>query len=228
MNCEKVRPLLLDYVLDEASAEIRAEVDAHVEQCAACSIEVGNFQQTLGHLKSDSHFSEIPQGIRLVAEPPNRWVAFWSNPARLVFAASAFACLAIALLAFFQTNLSYEDGHLELAFGGFTRSQMAAIAEFPASIPAASDTALGREEVIHLVAEAITASEVHQQHEAERLVQTVSEQIMQQRLQDRREFAESLRYFEAGRVTMWKQQVQNQQYMSKLIEQSSLNERQGL
>jgi hypothetical protein len=219
MNCEQVRPVLLDYLLEEVSAEQRAEIHRHLEQCAACSEEAGLSRQTLGKLEQGAAFEEIPQRIRLVAEPSSRWAMLWLNPARLAVAVGALACVAVALLALFRTTISYRPGHLEIAFGAASTGAEAAA---PATPVAAAEFSVAREEMVRLVAEAVAASEERQQTAAQHLVQTVAQQIQEDRMRDWRDMAENLRVFQAAQVSMWKQQVQSEQYVSALMQRAGL------
>ncbi|HWP84622.1 MAG TPA: zf-HC2 domain-containing protein, partial [Terriglobia bacterium] len=116
-NCEEVRPVLLEYVLEEVPAPDRTAIGLHLEICADCSQEVGRIRQTLGVVSRAAAFEEVPQRIRIVAEPASRWAAFWLHPARLAFAGGALACLAIAALALARTTISYQDGNFTVAFG---------------------------------------------------------------------------------------------------------------
>ena len=81
---------------------------------------------------------------------------------------------------------------------------------------------MAREEILQLVAQAVAASESRQQEETQGLLQAASKQADEQRLRDRRELAEGLRYFEAAQVTMWKEQMQSHQYVSALMQQAGL------
>jgi hypothetical protein len=78
--------------------------------------------------------------------------------------------------------------------------------------------------VIRLIAEAVAASEARQSASASRLVRAAAEEADVRRMSDRQELAESLRYFQAAQVNMWKQQVENQQVVSSLIQRAGLEE----
>src|SRR5689334_10119985 len=118
MNCEHVRAVLIDYVMEEVPTADHAAIAQHLETCAACSAEAGKFRQTLGTLAQGAAFEDVPQKIRVVAEPANPlfgWgAAFWRSPARLGFAGGALACVAIALLALAHTTVSYRQGNFEI------------------------------------------------------------------------------------------------------------------
>jgi hypothetical protein len=223
MECEQVRPLLLDYVMEEVTPQERAPIARHLETCAACSAEAGKFRQTLGALAQGAAFEDPPQKIRMVAEPSSYWVAFWRNPARLAFAGGALACVAVAILALASATISYQDGSLQIAFGA-----AAPPAQSPAAAPLPSATALAgpfitRSEAAELIAEAVAASEARLSAESARLLQIAARQNEEDRLNDRRELAESLRYFQAAQVNMWKQQVENQQIVSALVQRTGLD-----
>jgi len=224
MNCNEIRPVMLDYVMEEVPAADRPEIAQHLETCPACLEEVGKVRQTLGALAQGAAFEEIPQKIRIVAESADRWwswaPAFWHNPARLVFAGGALACLAVALLALTRTTISYQDGNFEIAFGA-----AAASIQSPANVPAAATQTITREEVSALIAEAVAASETRQTANARLLqasLKASEDQAEINRMNDRRELAESFRYFQAAQVNMWKQQVENQQVVSALVQRTGV------
>jgi hypothetical protein len=220
MNCERVRPILLDYLMNEAPAADRAAIQLHLETCAACSEEAGRCRQTLSHLAHGAAFEEVPQRIRVVAEPADAhaswWAGLWRAPARLAFAASGLACIAIALLALTRTTVSYQAGNFEVAFGVRAASQPPSAT--PNAAPAAFVPGPSREEVARLVAEAVAASDARQIESVESTVNAAIQQAEQRRVTDRQEVAESLRYFQAAQVNMWKQQVENQQVVAALLQ----------
>jgi hypothetical protein len=232
MSCDQIRPLLLDYVMEEMPASERGGIARHLETCSACSEEVGKVRQTLGVMAQGAAFEEVPQRIRIVAEPAGRWLEFWRNPARLAFAAGGLACLAVALLALARTTIRYEHGSFEIAFGVAASSvQSPAAAPLPPApapprdaVAAGGTAPLTHQEVLALIQEAVAASEARQTAGAARLLQTsigASERRAEaSRLSDRRELAESFRYIQAAQLNMWKQQVESQQVVSALLARS--------
>ena len=72
MNCDEIRPALLEYVMEEVPAQERDRIAQHLETCAACSEEVGKVRQTLGVMAQGAAFEDVPQKIRVVAEPADR------------------------------------------------------------------------------------------------------------------------------------------------------------
>ena len=231
MTCDDIKPVLLDYVMEEVAPAERGEIARHLETCAACSQEAGRFRQTVGALAQAAAFEDVPQKIRIMAEPVNAWAAFWRNPARLAFATSGLACLAIALLALARTTVVYDQGKFEIAFGAAATpapspaTQSPAVAPLPEStsvIPASAGSDLTRQQVEELIAAAIAASEARQSSNAARLVKAAEQQADTNRLNDRTTMAESLRYFQAAQVNMWKQQVENQQVMTALVERTGM------
>lgn len=232
MNCDVIRPALLDYVMEEVPAQERDRIAQHLETCAACSEEVGKVRQTLGVMAQGAAFEDVPQKIRVVAEPADRWLGFWRNPARLAFAGGALACLAIAMLALTRAAIRFENGNFEIAFGAAVTSvQSPAAAPLPVIAsrdgelaPVAATESLTRQEALALIAEAVAASEARQTagaaHILQASLQASEEQAEANRMNDRRELAESFRYVQAAQLNMWKQQVENQQVVSTLIERA--------
>jgi len=234
MNCEDIKLMLLEYVMEEVSGNDRTEIAFHLESCAECSEEAGKLRQTLEAMAQGAAFEDIPQKIRIVAEPASWWIAFWRHPARLALAASGLACVAIAMLALASATIQYQNGNFEVAFGAAAPSiqslsnQSPAAASLPsiASLAPAVTQTLSREDVVRLIAEAVAASEARQSAGAVRIVNAAAQQVESNRItardRDRRELAESFRYFQASQVNMWKQQVENQQVMSALVERTGI------
>jgi len=234
MNCEDIKLMLLEYVMEEVSGNDRTEIAFHLESCAECSEEAGKLRQTLEAMAQGAAFEDIPQKIRIVAEPASWWIAFWRHPARLALAASGLACVAIAMLALASATIQYQNGNFEVAFGAAAPSiqslsnQSPAAASLPsiASLAPAVTQTLSREDVVRLIAEAVAASEARQSAGAVRIVNAAAQQAEANRInerdRDRRELAESFRYFQAAQVNMWKQQVENQQVMSALVQRTGI------
>lgn len=237
MDCEQARAVLTDYLLEEVSSEDREQIQRHLQSCPTCAEQARQLRQTVGQLVQGEGFEEIPQRIRLVAEPVSWRAAFWRHSGQLAFAATGLACVAIALLALFRTTVSYQQGQWQIAFGvspavpappvvptvrnALPSSRQAGSGQ--AAVASTTPEGISRAEIWQLVADAVAASETRQQHDAARLAQTVARQAEERRLRDWREMAESLRYFQAAQVTIWKEQVQNQQYVSALMRQAGMD-----
>jgi len=221
MNCEQARPILLDYLLEETPAGERAEIQRHLDGCDTCSQEAARLRQTLGLLVRGAASEEIPQRIRLIAEPVGWWQAFWRNSARLAFAGAGIACLAVGLLGLLRTTVSYRAGDLAVAFGvspaATTTATTTAVATTAA--PATGVSGVSRDEVLRLISDAVAASDARQQGSVARLIQIAAQQAERKRLADLREMSESVRYFQAAQTMMWKEQLQSQQVVSTLMQQ---------
>jgi hypothetical protein len=233
MNCDDVRPALLDYVMEEVPPQDCAAISRHLETCTACSEEVGEIRQTVGVLAAGGAYEDVPQRIRVVTEPASWWLAFWRNPARLAFAGGAAACLAIAILALARTTVRYENGDFEIAFGAAASLQSPAAVPLPQVASEGGEFAtvgasesLTRREALALIAEAVAASEARQTDGAARIIEASLNSFEQEaeanRMEDRRELAESFRYVQAAQVNMWKQQVENQQMVSALVHRAGV------
>jgi hypothetical protein len=251
MNCDHIKPSLPEYVMDELAGAERAEIARHLENCTACFGEKEKIQQTLGLLTKAAAFEDVPQRIRIVAErsaepsaepsdAAKSWVlAFWRNPARLAFAASGLSCVAIAALALAHTTITIQQGNFEIAFGAAARSAagtplaVAGTVRSPAAAslpiaPIAATQSLTREEIAHLIEEAVAASEARQSASTARVMEASAHQAKADRINDRindqREMAESFRYVQATQVNMWKQQVESQQMLSALVQRSGIEQ----
>lgn len=220
MNCEQTRPLLLDYLLEETSAEARQNIALHLETCSTCSEEVGRLRQTISLVEAAEPKEEIPQRFRLAPEPANWWTAFWHSTAQLSFATAIMACLAVILLAVFQTHISFEQGNFNLAFGAAPAiAQPEATTEIQAVNGA---TNLDRAAVLELIAQEVAASEDRITEENRIMIQTAAQRADQRWRSDIQEVAESLRYFQSSQTMMWKEQVQSQQVVSNWLQQAGM------
>jgi len=215
MTCEQAKTSLSDYVMEEVTAAERLEIRQHVDGCASCAEELARLQQTLTLLARAEVPEEIPQRIRLVAEPVSFWPTLWRSGARLTFAGAGLACLAIGLLALSQASLTVGPQSWQIAFGS---APPAAQDVAPVMATAGAPAALGRAEVARLIAEAVAASEARQQGIAANLMQAAE----QERARDMQELSESFRYIQAAQTMMWKDQVQNQEVMGALARQAGL------
>jgi len=107
-----------DYYLQELTDPQRRQVEAHVQDCAACREELDQLRLTQAALFS-LRDEEIPQRIAFVSDPvflPSGarrwWAAFWTSSARLGFAA---AVLLSAGLVFATLNTTHAGGGLSAA-----------------------------------------------------------------------------------------------------------------
>ena len=222
MNCDQARTSLLDYLVEEVTAAERLEIRQHVDGCESCAGEMTRLKQTMTLLVRAEVPEEIPQRIRLVAEPVRFWALFWRNGARLAFAGAGLACLAIGILALSRANVSHDNGGWEIAFGSTSLTAGGVRPAAPVVQTVGAPVALDQAEVVRLIAEAVTASEAKQQASAAKVIEAVSQQGQQQRAQDLRELSEVVRYLQAAQTMMWKDQVQNNEVMGVLARQVGL------
>ncbi len=216
-NCEQIKPVLLDFLMEEVPADRRRAIETHVQSCVACSKEMADLKETLSLVERAEVSEEIPRRIRIVAEPERPWVAFWRNPARLALAGGATFCFAIALLALFHTTISYRNGNFQLAFGAPAVSSGAPL---PVTMPASAAASLDQAQVNQMISKALAAAEQEHDRQSGAMAQQVSERMQQQWRRDLGEMAQSMRYFQEAQTVLWKGQVQNQQLVSTLMEQS--------
>jgi len=221
--CENVRPELMSFLLGEVSAEESAAVRQHLRNCRRCAEEAHELRATVGLVEQGGTMEPVPRHFRLVAEPAGVASSFWRNSSRLAFAASLLLCLSVTLLTALRATVSYRQGGFEIAFGAPSSAVAVHDGEAQAGVrPVSASPALSRPEVVRLIAEAVTASEARQHEAAVRMVNAVAARAAAQRQADWRDMAESLRSFQAAQVSMWKEQVQSQQYVSALMRNAGL------
>ena len=211
MNCEEAKPRLVDYLLEEATEAERLEIRQHADGCPPCATELARLRQTVTLLARAEVPEEIPQRIRLVAEPASLWAAFWRSSARLAFASAGLACLAIGLLGIFRASISHTSAGWEIAFAPKPTAPSAPTVAFSA--------ALDRAEAERLIAAAVAASEAKQQKDSAQLFQAVARQNEQRRTADLGELSEGFRYLQAAQTMMWKDQVESQTLVGALARQ---------
>ena len=106
---------LLDYLYEEGDPAERLKIAKHLQECAACSVAVLEFQNVRGMLRdwtppsADLGFRVVQD--RVTTPAPTR--AFWSPTYTRAFAQVAAAVvLFVAGMAFSQLNVDYGDGTL--------------------------------------------------------------------------------------------------------------------
>lgn len=217
--CERIKPALLELLMEELSPQDRRQVKAHLETCRTCSQELAELRRAISLVARADLSAEMPRRIRLVTEPESWWAAFWRNPARLAFTAAGSLCVAVLVLSLFRTTIAYQNGNFQIAFGAPASSVPSPAAALPAT---AVRPALEQAQVHEMIAAAIGASERERQRHTEALAQQVSQRLEQRWRHDLGEMTESLRYFQAAQTMLYKGQVQNEQLVSALIQQSAL------
>jgi hypothetical protein len=222
MDCQEIKPTLLDYLFEEAPAETRAGIERHLKSCVSCSEEMAELKQTMGLVVSAEVSEDIPRRIRMVAEPQSSWLDFWRMPSRLAFASAAFLCLAIGMLSLFRTHVSYQNGNFQIAFGAPAVSSGTSMmgATLSAGVAHPLNRPLSRDEVNTMISDAVSAAEARQDQKSGAIAKNVSDQVQQRWQHDLQDMTGNLRYFQAAQNMMWKEQVQNQQLVSTLMHQS--------
>ena len=234
MNCEQVKPALTEYLLEESSAEERKEIARHLQSCDRCSQEMAELKQTMALLVRGEASEEIPRRIRLAAEstvvpdgrsvrwgaPTGPWEAFWRYPAGMAFAGAGLLCLAVVLLSLFRTTISYQSGNFQIAFGSTAVSSGAPAVGATTTLAVVHP--LDRDQVLQLIADAMAAGQAEQQRKSVLLAKDVTQQMEQRWQRDLREMAGIMHIFQAAQTMMWKDQVQNQQLVSTLMQQNGM------
>jgi hypothetical protein len=117
MNCSKIQNLLSDYYDDELSAELRANVDAHLENCSDCATELAGFEN-LSSLAAGLDTPETPAAVwSAVAQeldkdqPEQKVVASSVSMSRNTIFKYAAALAATVLIGFVGFQLFYHGDH---------------------------------------------------------------------------------------------------------------------
>ena len=226
MDCEQVKPGLLEYLLEETPPAQRGDTERHLRSCHSCSEELNALRQTLSLVARAEQVEEIPRNVRIVAEPVSRWRGFWLNPARLAFAGGGLLCFALALLALFRTTIVYQEGSVRVAFGAPALAIPAPATVIPAAIHQTATPQLSEAQVQRMILDALAREvariQTQQQGSSAQLAKTVSQELDEKWQRDLREMGANLRIFQSAQTLMWKEQVQNQQLVSTLMQQSGM------
>lgn len=105
---------LLDYLYEEGDPDERLKIAKHLQECAACSVAVLEFQNVRGMLR-DWAPPAADLGFRIVQDrvttpvPPR---PFWAAHSRAFAQAAAAVLLFAAGMAVSQFNVDYGDGAL--------------------------------------------------------------------------------------------------------------------
>jgi len=226
-NCEQLKPALLEFLMEEISPDDRRKVERHLESCHACAQELAELKQTMSLVARAENSEEIPRRIRIMAEPPLDWMALWRNPARLAFGSAGLLCVAIALFSLSHTTISYRSGNFQIAFGAAAApsaelvSGTASSRSTAGTMPAmGSPRPLERREVYEMISQAMAAAEAERQRQSNQMAKEVSQRLEQRWQHDLGEMSASLRYFQAAETMLYKGQVQSQQLVSALMQQT--------
>ena len=180
---------LLDYLYEEGDPAERLIIARHLQECAACSIAVLEFQSVRGMLSEWSPpASEL--GFRVVQDPSPRatveqgarrgWWPGWNAIAsRGMLQAAAAVLLFVAGMAFSQFDVSIEDGTMTVRTrywvpsSSNARNASITLAADPANVPVANPevgiqnaASVDSEQLLQRVRSMIDQSEQRQQERA--------------------------------------------------------------
>jgi len=163
MSCSPID--LKDYLLHELAGPRRADVEEHVQNCAACREELDRLRLTQTALMSLGE-EEMPRRIAFVSdpvfEPPlwrRAWGGFWGSGPRLGFASAALLSIAILVSA-------------------LTRPAPAPVTGTVTVVRDAGG--IGADEVDRRIQAAVASSEARQNRKAEELVKRIADRDRRQ------------------------------------------------
>ncbi len=200
MICGQLKELLMQVALDEASAEERARVEAHMASCAACRQVFAEWKLTRKLVAQGLPQEEPPQ--RICFAPARRsggWA--WQRAFTIPIGAAAAIAILITALALSGARLSVTEGRWEVAFG---RPAVPATAT-PGSIPASAAQLFTREQVADLVASAVRDSEQRQRADTVRFVERTIGEVGRRQQTALRDVAMQMNYFERTQNIFYKQ-----------------------
>jgi anti-sigma factor RsiW len=112
VECERARELIDAYVDRELAVDVSAEMQRHIESCAACRARYDGRRTISAHLREPDLYRAAPAGLRhrvvaaiAVESPPAS-----RRPARRQWLQLAAACIAAAVLGSGTTYLSLISG----------------------------------------------------------------------------------------------------------------------
>ena len=117
MNCEDVRPHLLEYQRGQVGPALQGDIRAHLESCAACA-HAGEVEEALTELLADRlprHPASLALKHRLAAQWPSPSVprpSWWSRWGRSLAPAAAVAVVLLVAIPWY-----YESASVRLATG---------------------------------------------------------------------------------------------------------------
>lgn len=225
---------LLDYVYEEGEPAERLRIARHLQECAACSVAVLEFQTVRGML-SGWRPPASQLGFRIVqdeqAQPPTAHRAWWIPSSRVgVWAQSAAAVLLFAAgVAVSQLNIDYVDGALTVRTRSAESNAPAirnASIELPPSLQTVgsgfSQTATGTgsrteiadtEQLLQRVRAMIEQSEIRQQRELALRLSQVAREVDTQQKADLLRIQQNLGQFEMQTGAQIDQQQQIMDYL---------------
>ena len=113
MECERARALIDAYLDRELAVEVSAEIEGHIETCAACRARYEARRALSAQLKQPALYVAAPDGLRrriadaIGADSP----AALRRPPRRQWLQLAAACVAAAVLGSGTTYLSLTNGN---------------------------------------------------------------------------------------------------------------------
>ncbi len=202
MICGQLKELLMQVALDDASAEERARVEAHMASCGACRQVFAEWKLTRKLVAQGLPQEEPPQRIRFAPARPapafGAWL--WQRAFAIPVGAAAAIAILIAALALSGARVTVTQGRWEVAFGRPAAASPAGRGAMPASAQLFT-----REQVAELVSEAVRQSEQRQHADTVQFVEKTVGAADQRQQAALRDVAMQMNYFERTQNLFYKQ-----------------------
>ena len=184
MTCEEAKNLMVGYLFGTLAAEEKGALEAHLQDCSACREEMQKLRETVSVLQKWEDVHPKQRIVFVQPSPqksgfPEKIKAFLSisHPVRW---ATALAVFVFILFGLSRTQLSYQNGHLNFAFGRSLENQQVALSE---SLPILQQYHV---ETLNAVSQLIKRNAVQQQQNLLLAIDHLNQQWYQQRQNDLR------------------------------------------
>lgn len=200
MICGQLKELLMQVALDEASAEERARVEAHMAGCAACRQVFAEWKLTRKLVARALPQEEPPQRICFAPARRSGWA--WQRAFTIPVGAAAAIAILITALALSGARLSVTEGRWEVAFG----RPAAALTPATSGINSATGAQLfTREQMADLVAAAVRDSEQRQRADTVQFVRKAIGDVDRRQQTALHDVGMQMSYFERAQNIFYKQ-----------------------
>ncbi len=219
MSCEKIKPLMMDFLYEELGNDDKRRLQEHLDSCAECAKELAALQETHQMLAA---MPEPAAGERLVfqTEPAGR-VREWLQTAKALLPRSSAGRLALtglaALFAFFlfgamaHLNIVYDHNGLQISMGRANALDEQRLVQIVEQL---------QEENARLITRLIAGERMRQQQELDKTLTAFARSISEQRREDLQLIGLGL---DAVREQTDQRFAQTDDYLRSLVKQVYLN-----
>lgn len=222
MDCQEFKSQMMDWVLKETSVESSRNLELHAAGCHVC----GSLLEKALHARDVLHAGwqdeEIPESIVFTPVRSNFWGWLQAAPrwANAMLAVAAVGVLVFGILSLARTELRYDHGNFNLAFGHAPVSMA-----LPAQPTGTSsvNAGLSSAEIEKMVSAKYASLSGQDREQSTAQLDRLSQQWQVQRAADLQKIGNS---FDQVKTVMWKDMQRSNaivQYAARQIATSSKN-----